>query len=233
MFDFCILITSYNREAMLKLLLSDISTQKKEYKILVTIFDDGSIPEYNLSDFDVKHIRFYKNNGKRGFWNVVNTIFKYCKNIQAKKFIFIGDDMRLCKDFFTKSAKKYDSINDENKICLGLFITNTYRKNPNWTNFLPIEHKNYYQTQWNDVNFIAEYKFFEKLNFEIHPISAKRFANNSNISSGVGQQISIRLNDQKLSMFHVKKSLISHGDHESKMNPLERINHKIIINFNK
>jgi len=198
MYDFCIIITSYNRDGMLHLLLSDIVDQKKDYKILITVFDDGSIPEYDLNDYDVKHIRFYKNNGKRGFWNIVNTIFKYCKNIQAKKYIFIGDDMRLCKNFFDKAAKIYDSIPDAAKVCMGLFITDLYRKNPNWTNITPVEYKNYYQTQWNDVNFISERKLFEALNFEIHPISSKRFANNPNISSGVGQQISLRLHEKNL-----------------------------------
>jgi GT2 family glycosyltransferase len=233
MYDFCVIISSYKRESMLKLLLDNIFLQKKKYKFLVIVFDDGSIPMYDLSKYDIKYIRFYKNNGKRGFWNLVNTAFSYCKNISSKKFIFIGDDMRLCKNFFERADRLYESIKDQKKICLGLFIPDKYKRLSNWTNFIPIELKNIYHTQWNDVNFIAEYKFFKNLNFCIDPIPSKRFINNPNLSSGVGQQISVRLNNLGFNMYHAKKSLISHGDHESMMNPLERKQHKIIIKFNK
>jgi len=233
MYDFCVIITTYNREVMLKSLLKDIFKQKKEYKILVLVFDDGSFPEYDLSEFDVKYIRFHKNNGKQNFWKVCDFIFKYCKNISTEKFIFIGDDMRLCPNFFDKAKKQYDNIPDENKICLALFITERQKANKNWTNFVPIEFKNYYQTQWNDVNFIADKRFFEVLDFTINPINPRRFDNNSNISSGVGQQISLRLHKLNYSMFHIKKSLISHGDHISLMNPDERKQNKLIIKFKK
>ena len=61
-YDFCVIITTFNREEMLKLLLDDISKEKK-YKILVTVFDDGSKQSYNLEGYDVKYIKYIKNNG--------------------------------------------------------------------------------------------------------------------------------------------------------------------------
>jgi glycosyltransferase involved in cell wall biosynthesis len=41
-YDFCVIITTYNRPDMLIKLLENISEQKKDYKILVTVFDDCS-----------------------------------------------------------------------------------------------------------------------------------------------------------------------------------------------
>ena len=81
------------------------------------------------------------------------------------------------------------------------------------------------------LDFVCKYNFFQKLNFELKPIEEKRWEKDPNLSTGVGHQISIRLNDQGLSMFHVKKSLISHGDVESKLFPELRKKEKLIAKF--
>ena len=70
--------------------------------------------------------------------------------------------------------------------------------------------------------FYCKKNFFETLEFKIQPISPNRWKGNPNLSSGVGQQISTRLNKLGLGMYHTKKSLVIHGDHESKMNYHER-----------
>ena len=68
-YDFCIVITTYEREDMLKQLLEDIF-KYTEYKMYVVVFDDGSKQTYDLSEYDVKYIKYVKNNGlkktKRG-----------------------------------------------------------------------------------------------------------------------------------------------------------------------
>jgi hypothetical protein len=206
---------------MLKLLLKDIEKYSKEYKIFITVFDDCSIPMYDLNSFNVKHIRFCTNNGKQNYWKLIDTTFKYIKNIESKYYIYLPDDIRLIPDFFNKCIKKYTIIKDENKL-LNILVTKQRKGQLQWTGFKPISFRTYFQTQWCDMCFICERNMFKILNFTMEPISLSRWKNNSNLSSGVGRQISIRLNTLGFKMFQVKYTLVKHDDHPSIMNINER-----------
>ena len=70
-YDFCILITTFNRGEMLKDLLNQINNEKRDYKIKIIVIDDGStdtswniIEELALKDKNIKAIKFQKNYGK-------------------------------------------------------------------------------------------------------------------------------------------------------------------------
>ena len=220
-YDFCIIISTYNRESMLKLLLNDIFEQKNKYKILITIFDDGSSTEYDLSEFDVKYIKYYKNHGKEKYWSLVNDTLKYCQKIDSKYYIYLPDDIRLKNKFFIFSAKILEGIPNETNL-LTLLLTKQRLSKPQWTNFIPIEHTNYYQIQWVDMCFICKRNVLEALEFNLLPISENRWKNNSNLSSGVGRQMTIRLNELGFKMHQVKKTIVAHKDHISRMNNNER-----------
>ena len=226
-YDFCIIITTFNRELMLKELLDDIFSYK-EYKILVTIFDDGSNDKYDLSNYDVKYIKYVKNNGLKNVWKIITDTFKYCKNIDSKYYVYLQDDLRLKENFFSESVKIFESIPDENKISLETLIIDSQRNNPKWTNFIPIEFDEYYKSQWVELIFICKYRFFEVLDFKINPISEKRWDNNPNLSCGVGDQISHRLLTMGYNMYQVKDTLTTHGNHDS-MFYLEHRKNEILI----
>ena len=66
------------------------------------------------------------------------------------------------------------------------------------------------------------------LNFEILPINKNRWAKNSELGSGVGQQMSMRLLSLNQNMYHVINSLVTHDDHTSKMNYFDRQKVKLI-----
>jgi hypothetical protein len=68
------------------------------------------------------------------------------------------------------------------------------------------------------------------LNYKLEEIPKTRWVGNPNLSSGVGQQITDRLNKLKYGMFHTKSSMVIHGGHESKMNKAERLKTKLITN---
>jgi hypothetical protein len=55
-----------------------------------------------------------------------------------------------------------------------------------------------------------------------------RWDKNPHISSGVGQQISVRLSEKGLNMYHVINTLTTHGDHESVLLPELRKNEKLL-----
>lgn len=227
-YDFCIIITTYNRPKMLKYLLEDIEINSLGKRVLVTIFDDGSNVDYYLDKYDLKYVKYVNNNGKINYWKLISDTFKYCAKIKSKYYIYLPDDIRLKNNFLEESIRIFEKIEDENKICLNILMDESRRGNSNWTGFTPIEYDEYYKTQWNDLCFISKFDFFKKLNFEILPIDKNRWIKNSELGSGVGQQMSIRLMNLNQNMYHVKNTLVTHDDHESVMNYSNRKKIKLI-----
>jgi hypothetical protein len=228
-YDFCIIISTYNRPEMLKDLLDDIEYHSLNKRVLVTIFDDGSNKDYEYLDkYDIKYIKYVKNNGKFNYWKLISDTFKYCAKIKSKYYIYLPDDVRLKDKFFEESVRIFEKIEDDNKICLNLLMDEGRRGNTNWTGFKPVEYDDYYKTQWNDLCFISNIDFFQMLNFEILPINKNRWAKNSELGSGVGQQMSMRLMSLNQNMYHVINTLITHDDHVSVMNHNNRKRIKLI-----
>jgi glycosyltransferase involved in cell wall biosynthesis len=226
-FDFCVIISTYNRPQMLTDLLSNIDSERSNNKILVVVFDDCSDQKADLSNFNVKRIGMIPNMGKKKYYKLFNATFKYIKNIKSKYFIYLPDDVKLTDNFFSEIKRIYESITDLQKICLSI-LTDDRVTRRNWTNFKTNDFGEYYQTQWNDLCFISERRFFDVLGYQIEPIDEERWINNPNLSSGVGQQISIRLNERGYKMYHTKKSMVYHGNHQSKMNETERVKVNLI-----
>jgi hypothetical protein len=181
-----------------------------------------------LDKYDLKYVKYVNNNGKINYWKLISDTFKYCAKIKSKYYIYLPDDIRLKNNFLEESIRIFEKIEDENKICLNILMDESRRGNSNWTGFTPIEYDEYYKTQWNDLCFISKFDFFKKLNFEILPIDKNRWIKNSELGSGVGQQMSIRLMNLNQNMYHVKNTLVTHDDHESVMNYSNRKKIKLI-----
>ena len=228
-YDFCIIITTYNRPDMLYSLIENLLKEKGSYKIHIAIFNDGSSEKYDLKKYDIKHIRMFPNMGKQKYYITFNSTFSYVKKINSKYFIYLPDDVGLVSDFFNKVKDLYELIPDQNKISLSI-LTDDRVKRKVWTNTVTQDFGEYYKTQWNDLCFISEKKFFEVLEYSINEIPKTRWDDNPNLSSGVGQQISHRLDKLNFGMYHTKLSMVIHGDHESKMNKNERLKTKLITN---
>lgn len=220
-FDFCVIISTFNRPQMLTELLDNIEREKKGYRVLVAVFDDNSTDKADLSNYSVIKIGMVPNMGKRKYYVLINATFSFIRNVKSKYFIYLPDDVKLVNNFFDETKRIYESITDPRKICLNI-LTDARVSRTNWTNFNSIDHGEYYHTQWNDLCFISERKFFDVLNYSIEKIPENRWVGNPNLSSGVGQQISIRLNRKGHNMYHTKNSMVHHGNHESKMNKIER-----------
>jgi hypothetical protein len=224
-YDICVVITTFNRESYLKNLLSDIDKNKGKYNVLVMIFDDGSENIIDLTGFDVKYVKYINNHGKKFYWRLITDTMNFCKNINSKYYIYLPDDVTLVDGFFEKSIELYEKIDDKQKICLSLLMPKQQIDRSNWTNVKPIKYdKNIYKTQWCDMCFISEKKFFEKLNYSIDEIPQTRWMNIKNnqdrlfLSSGVGENVSKRLHHMGYGLYHIKKSLVLHDDHDSVMN---------------
>lgn len=223
-YDICVIITTYNREFFLKRLLDQINLNKFDLNILIAVFDDASVNDIQPLQ-NVKYMKYIKNHGKLYYWKLITDTMQFCKQINSKYFIYLPDDVTLVNDFFKKSIKLYENIKDENKICLSLLLPKQIINKTNWTDFKPIEYDEYYKTQWCDLCFISEKKFFSVLDFKINKIEERK--NYMNFGSGVGANISIRLFNKNYNMYHTKSSLALHADHESVMNKEIRMYNKL------
>ena len=226
-YDFCVLITTYNRSEMLYKLLDGIDRNKKDYKILVAVFDDGSTEKIDLSGRDVIKIGMFPNMGKKKYYVTYNATFSFVKNVNSKYFIYLPDDISLVDNFFDETKRLYESIDSTKKICLSILTDDRVNKS-HWGYKNPKDLGEVLRTQWNDLCFICEKNFFELLDYRVNAISEKRWINDPLISSGVGHQITQRLNSSGKFLYHVKKSLVYHGVHESKMNKNERKKNNLI-----
>jgi len=225
--DFFIVITTFNRPKMLYSLLGQIEKQTKDKKIKILLLNDCSTEKYELSNYDLIKINFCPNKGKKLFWEIIDLSFKVCKKIDSKYFVYLQDDLKLCDNFFNELKNKYENIKDDKKISLE-FRTDNRTERPNWNNFEPQIVGDYIHSNWVELDFICEKKFFDVLEYKINEISKNRWDNNPNLSSGVGQQLTQRLLSLGFNMYHTKKSFVGHGDHQSKMNEEERKITKLI-----
>lgn len=200
-----VLITSYNREHLLKELLSDIERQKPDEKVVIV--DDGSPVPYDLSEFNlqIEYIRFDYNHGKSRYWELVAFAFKFLKGKDFKYCWMLPDDVRLNDNFFTDSLRTWNEIQSDRKIVLSTGHTHGRHLHPNWTRTKPEIIGNVVLTNWCDMCFMCERKFFEVLKWDIE----KYMWNwNENSGSGVGAWISRKLYREKWEQCHVLNSLV-------------------------
>jgi hypothetical protein len=226
-YDFCIIINSYNRPEMLNNLVEDINKNQKDYKIIIGIFDDCSTQKTKFNQSNIKQFGMFPNMGKKKYYVTYNATFSFVKSINSKYFIYLPDDVSLVDNFFDEVKRIYESITSTKKICLSI-LTDDRVNRSHWGYRDPKDFGEFLQTQWNDLCFICEKNFFETLNYRINAIDEKRWIKNPTISSGVGHQITQRLNSAGKFLYHTKKSLVYHGDHESKMNKIERQKNNLI-----
>ena len=226
-YDFCVIINSYNRPEMLNNLIEDINKNQKNYKIIIGIFDDCSTQKTKFNQSNIKQFGMFPNMGKRKYYVTYNATFSFVKSINSKYFIYLPDDVSLVDNFFDEVKRIYESITSTKKICLSILTDDRVNKS-HWGYKDPKDFGEFLQTQWNDLCFICEKNFFETLNYKINVIDEKRWIQNPTISSGVGHQITQRLNSSGKFLYHTKKSLVYHGDHESKMNKIERQKNNLI-----
>ena len=227
MIQIYILITTYNRPEYLKKLLDAIyKNKKKNHRLIIQVYDDGSEKKY---DFIKKYKVGYKKTnhyGKKGYWKLINYAFSKIRNTDYDYYIQIPDDVTLEDNFINKAIASFEAINDRKKIALNLLLDKGRRGKKNWTGFKPIRMSfhgmDFYRTQWIDMCYIAKRNFFEELRFRIDAIDKSRWEIDRLYGSGVGAQISIKLKERGFNMYQVFKTLVYHGDHVSLMNPKER-----------
>lgn len=218
-------ITSYNRNYSLMLLIEKLLD---EPNVDIVIFDDKSDKPLTIGNKRVTKLTNPEHRGKAGFWKTYNDIFAYCKEHEYDYYIILPDDVELCPEFVKECIAAYE--NAGKPICLSPLVTNrTLLPGISRWGRKPIERKDsYYLTHYFDCCTVCRRDFFEALNWMLVPIvpSADPYK-----SSGVGRQITLRLQEKGKRMCHVERTLLSLVETESVMNALERKRHPMVANW--
>lgn len=197
---------------MLRRLIDEV----KDYDYYV--IDDGS--DYNINFVPPERLSALPHLGKNFFYLLYNLGIKIALKSKHDDFLFLPDDVcnldfERIKDLhqrFKNDKYLINSINDGRDSC--------------WVycNYSAPNHKDLKHVGFYDCGGLMNRKTLE--GFTLNPPN-KLFLQPSS-SSSVGYQFTTYFNKLKTPMYTVKKSLCFHGDHESKMHPIERKKNPLI-----
>ena len=220
-----IVITSYNRKDSLRKLVDNLLAEEN---CDIVIFDDHSKdrPSFKGKQ-NVRVVVNPEHRGKTGFWQTYNDIFDYCKKYHYDYYIILPDDVEPCPNFVEVAIEAY---NRSGFICLSPFLTNRsiLAGVSRWGGKPIREREGFYETGYFDCCGIMKSDFFECLNWHMLPIAP---STNPFRSSGVGRQITTRLQAAGKRMGHVKRTMLATTDDPSAMNAEERKRHPIYANW--
>lgn len=228
-----VVVLTYERPQLLVDLLNDIDAHRGGHSISVVVYDDASKADYSavrglLNDRGWQYVRARQNHGKRGFWRWVNQIYADQQKRRDRTFVMLPDDMRLCDRFFDRALNIWERIEDPQKVSLNLLRDNSREGKACWTEQLPIDCGPVFDIGWVDGAIVCNRRYFRTLDWRVDPIDPNRWAYNSQASSGVGHQLSVRLYGAHMGMYGVKRSLVAHVAGPSTMNALERRKNPLI-----
>jgi hypothetical protein len=199
------IIPSYERFDKVIELIEDI--MKVDPKCLIFLLNDGSNDtNYNLfKNYDTRLIYLENeiNLGKKGYWETVNKLFKEVSGYEFTYCVMLNDDLTLTYDFKNKL-----DLNSSKKKILRLFTPTTLIDKQNWG-----------FENWIDGIFCAPKFFLNSINYTIDKIN---IPNKVFVSSGVGRQLTEKINKLKIKVDFVG-SMVEHiGNEDSKMHPILR-----------
>lgn len=190
--DIGFLITTYNRQESCQKLVDSLQGLGG-----IVVLNDGC--DYVISGCEQHFLQHH--NGKAYYWHTVKTLFKH--RGKHDYYIMLPDDFLPMDNMIEEIFKIWDSIKDPDKICLNLLADRIGQSC--WTTFKPVEKSNYWHTQWVDMCFFCESKFFDVLgSIEVNYLMSSRI----NAGSGVGAVISRQLNRKRYKLYQVKESLV-------------------------
>lgn len=222
-----VLITTYNRPKLLHSLLEDLVSQQGEEKFRVHVYDDCSTEDYSavkefLSSHGWKWHESDENHGKIRHGEFIGRIFGDQKRRKGP-FLFLPDDVRLRDDFFPRMWAAWDSVEDRNKVCMRLLVSEKRRTQSSWTG-VPVSSASDLADEVGFFDAIALFNkaFLRALDHTVPPVDG-RTARDPNQSSGMGKAVSMALHRKRKKMYRVKESLLTHVVTVSQMHPDKRL----------
>ena len=222
-------ITSYNRRTSLCLLVDALLPYVNADIVIFDDLSDWDVNALNTSKGRIRVIQPDEHRGKAGFWKTYNDLMAYCKDHkdEYEYFIILPDDVEPCPDFINVAIEAYKKCGG---ICISPLLTNRSLA-PGISRWgrKPIERKDgYYITHYFDCCTVCRRDFFESLNWYLVPIVP---STNPYRSSGVGRQITLRLQEKGLRMCHVDRTMLRLVETDSQMNALERKRNPMVADW--
>ena len=220
-----VIITAYNRLTSLVRLAEELHSQDETTEFVV--FDDHSDEQFKPMSPRVKVFSALEHLGKAGFWRTYNNIFAYCEEHEYDYYIILPDDVEPCPNFVAKCIDAYDK---SGCICVSPLITNRSFLH----GYSRFGNKKVTPTEWGflshyfDCCGIMKRDFFEALGWHMERIE---LSDNPYRSSGVGKQITERLQALGKPMGHVYRTLLATTNDESEMNKEERKLHPLYADW--
>jgi len=194
---------TYNRPQMLEQTLRHLAL----YQIEPTIFHDGVTHPFR---------------GKQGFWQTFDEALKDAQQSDDDFFLFMPDDfqeidinrIKGIHQKFKHSPYVYNIIND------GRFES--------WLPFKKQQpNKGTERVGYCDGGFFCNRSALQATKYRIKQPPFD-WVKNPNLSSGIGRSLTFDFKNGNVPMYIPTDSLAIHGDHESQMNPEERLIHPLI-----
>jgi hypothetical protein len=189
--DICFLITTYNRQESCQRLVDSLQGLGD-----IVVAHDGN----NYTINGATNINPNIHLGKAGYWRLINMLYR--NRPICKMYLMLPDDCAICNSQIANAIEIWESIRDPQKICLSLG-----EGRPNhmcWTGFRAVEKETAWLTQWVDMCFLCEEKFFTVLGV----IPDLHRENRTKGSSGVGAYISRKLMKNGFNMYQVKEPIV-------------------------
>lgn len=196
--------------------MQQLINEVKEYDYI--ILDDGS--DCDLSFVNRKNIIRLPHGGKNNFWKIYNLAIKIMLASPFDNFLFLQDDTHNVD--FDRIKEMFDRFKYEN------YLINARRdeRTACWSapKFKAKTHQDLLHYGFFDCVGFTNRKTLSGFKLQEPDLRFKK----ENTSSGVGYQITKHFNKINIPMYTPVKSLVTHGNHESKMHPNERIKNKLI-----
>lgn len=231
-----VLIPTYNRPQALANLVRDLRSNDERFRLVIA--NDGSTKDYsevdNLLTEEDKHIRLKENHGKQWFYKVINALFAELRGKEYEYVFKLDDDLRLVDDFFEKAISRWKQIPSEKKLAMGL-ITDSRTGQGSWNGVPSSIENGLWKQGWIDMIWMAEYGFLEHFGCQLPSDYFERKRRNGfwkeypKRSSQVGKWLTLNL-WQDGRFWNVAETLVYHGNHKSKLNPLERKRNPLTTN---
>lgn len=215
-------ITTYDRPKRLHRLLMQLK-QQRGVRMDTYVYNDGPVAPDMLDGQGVNVHTTKKHLGKEGYWRLFSKVWNDAANRQEKYdyFLFVQDDVSLDKtEILYDAGQVMEKLKEE---VANVAALNLYGDGPQWAPIArwtgrPVVElaSGWIYASWLDLQCVV----FDPLVFKVMPAILKPRHDDTVKSSGVGRQISLRLDDSRCAQIMAPEPVVEHKDGgRSKMHP--------------
>lgn len=162
--------------------------------------------------------------GKPGFWRAYQVAFLAARALDPALVVFLQDDVDFQPALLEEVSRALAGFDrPDNPAVLYLFSEPSDERWGRWTfHRRRVVAPGWRRTQWFDLQaFAVGRAFFTLLHHRVLPVHPARWQVGPTLSSGVGQQLTLRLQG-RASVYQAAPPLVGHGSSPSEMNPEAR-----------